>query len=78
MLVPRTEPGALLTEPAAVAARAVAIATERRVSAVDGSLVELDVRSICIHGDTPGAVALARAVRAGLEAAGVGIHPFTV
>jgi len=77
-LTPRSEPGAILTDPATVAARAVAIATENRVGAIDGSVVELRVRSICIHGDTPGAVSLARAVRAGLEMAGVGIHAFTI
>ena len=76
-LVPRSEPGAVIHDPAVVAARSVAIATERRVTAIDGSPVEVDARSICIHGDTPGAVALARAVRAGLEMASVGIHPFT-
>ncbi len=77
-LVPRTEPGSVLTDPAAVAARAVAIATEHRVTAVDGTPVQLVARSICIHGDTPGAVALARAVRAGLEVASVGIHAFVI
>lgn len=77
-LVPRTEPGSVLTDPATVAARAVTIATEHVVTAIDGSTVEVRARSICIHGDTPGAVALARAVRAGLEVAGVGIHPFVV
>lgn len=77
-LVPRSERGAVLTDAGAVVERAVTIATQRRVSSVDGSLVDLDVRSICIHGDTPGAVALAKAARAALEAAGVGIHPFTL
>jgi UPF0271 protein len=76
-LVARSEPDSVLTDPAAVAARAVTIAAERRVGAIDGSVVTLDVRSICIHGDTPGAVALARAVRVGLEVAGIRIHPFT-
>jgi 5-oxoprolinase (ATP-hydrolysing) subunit A len=76
-LLPRTETGSVLTDPAAVAARAVAIATERQVIAVDGSPVAVQARSICIHGDTPGAVALARAVRTGLERASVGIHAFT-
>jgi UPF0271 protein len=76
-LVPRTEPGAVLTDPAVVAARAVGFAVERQVAAVDGTQIAISARSICIHGDTPGAVALARAVRSGLEAAGVGIHPFT-
>ena len=41
-----------------VAARAVAIATEHSVTAVDGTVVKVEARSICIHGDTPGAVAL--------------------
>jgi UPF0271 protein len=75
-LLPRSESGAVLIEPAAVAARAVAIATERSVTAVDGTPVKVDARSICIHGDTPGAVALARAVRDALTDAGVGIHSF--
>jgi UPF0271 protein len=77
-LVPRTEPGSVLTDPAVVAARAVALATEHTVTAVDGSAVAVHARSICIHGDTPGSVALAWAVRAGLEMADVGVHPFTM
>ena len=77
-LVARAEPGSVLTDPAVVAARAVALATERTVTAVDGSVVRVHARSICIHGDTPGSVALARAVRAGLEVADVGLHPFTL
>ncbi len=76
-LVPRSQPESVITDPTQVAARAVAIATEHRVIAIDGTVVDVRARSICIHGDTPGAVGLARAVRAGLEIAGVGIHPFT-
>ncbi len=75
-LVSRSEPGAVLTDPATVAARAVAIATEHSVTAVDGTVVKVEARSICIHGDTPAAVALARAVRDALDNAGVGIHSF--
>ncbi|WP_040337223.1 LamB/YcsF family protein [Candidatus Blastococcus massiliensis] len=70
-LVPRGEPGALVQDPAAVAARAVRMAVEGTVVAVDGSTVPAQVESVCVHGDTPGAVELARAVRAALEAAGV-------
>jgi UPF0271 protein len=77
-LVPRSEPGAVITDPATVADRAVAIATEHRVTAIDGSQVCIRARSICIHGDSPGAVAMARAVRAGLEVASVGLHPFSL
>jgi UPF0271 protein len=46
------------------------------VIAVDGSTVDLDARSLCVHGDTPGAVELARAVRAALLAAGVELRSF--
>lgn len=77
-LVPRSEAGAVISDPATVAARAVSIAVEHRVTAVDGSAVELRARSICIHGDTPGAVAIAGAVRAGLEVASVGLHSFAL
>ncbi len=76
-LVPRPEPDSVLTDPADVAARAVRIATDHEVVAVDGTVVALHVRSLCVHGDTPGAVALAGAIRAALEVAGVGVHPFT-
>jgi UPF0271 protein len=75
-LVSRREPGAVLHDPQRVAARAVRMATEHRVESVDGSQVEVDVRSLCVHGDTPGAVDLARRVRAALEEAGVTLEPF--
>jgi UPF0271 protein len=77
-LVPRSEPGALVVDPAEVAARAVRLATEHVVTAVDGTNVTVEARSLCLHGDTPGAVDLARAVRDALDDAGVGVHPFTV
>jgi len=48
------------------------------VIAIDGSEIEVEARSICIHGDTEGAVELAREVRSALEAASVGVHPFVV
>ncbi|MEE1617667.1 LamB/YcsF family protein [Brachybacterium sp. J153] len=70
-LMPRTQPGAVLADEGAVLAQALSIATERRVRAADGSLLDLPVRTLCLHGDTPGAVALARAVRDRLTAAGV-------
>jgi UPF0271 protein len=76
-LVPRTEPGAVLDDPDRVVAQALRIADRDEVVAVDGSVVPLpDVRSICVHGDTPGAVALATRVRAALVAAGVDVAPF--
>ncbi|WP_114856177.1 LamB/YcsF family protein [Brachybacterium sp. YJGR34] len=70
-LAPRHEPGAVLTDPVAVAAQATSIATERGARTADGTWVPLDVRTLCLHGDTPGAIALARAVRARLLDEGV-------
>ncbi|MEU4639706.1 5-oxoprolinase subunit PxpA [Micromonospora sp. NPDC023814] len=75
-LVPRTAPGALVTDPEEVAARAVRMATERTVVAVDGSVVPCPVESICLHGDAPGAVRCAELVRAALIDAGVTLTPF--
>jgi UPF0271 protein len=76
-LLPRGEPGAVLTDPARVAARAVAMAAGDAIVAADGERVSVDPRSICIHGDTPGSVALAHSIRDALEAAGARLTPFT-
>lgn len=65
-LVPRSRPDALVHDPAAVVERAARMAVDGEVVAVDGSVIACPVRSICVHGDTPGAVELARAVRTGL------------
>ncbi|KKJ93468.1 LamB/YcsF family protein [Micromonospora sp. HK10] len=75
-LVPRGAPDALITDPDQVANRAVRMATERTVVAVDGSVVPCQVESICLHGDTPGAVRCAELVRAALIDAGVTLTPF--
>jgi UPF0271 protein len=70
-LQPRSEPGSLVTDPDAAAAQAASIASAGEVEAADGSRVRLSAESICCHGDTPGAVEIASAVRRALEAAGV-------
>ncbi|MDG4834600.1 LamB/YcsF family protein [Solwaraspora sp. WMMD1047] len=75
-LVPRSAPDALVTAADEVARRAVRMATEQTVLAVDGSVVPVPVESICLHGDTPGAVALAAQVRAALTSTGVPLAPF--
>lgn len=75
-LVPRSQEGAVLHDPAAVVAQAVRLATLKEVVAVDGSVVPVQADSLCIHGDTPGAVDIAAAVRQGLEQAGVQIEAF--
>jgi UPF0271 protein len=75
-LVSRREPGAVLDDADEVVARCVRLATEGTILAVDGSAVEVDARSLCLHGDTPGAVDLARRVRRALEEAGVEVTSF--
>ena len=69
-LVPRGRPGAVVHEPEAVLARAVRMAREQQVTAESGETVQVRARSLCVHGDTPGAVTHARAVRGALEGAG--------
>jgi UPF0271 protein len=76
-LVPRSQPGALLHEPEEVTARVLRLVTDGVVRAVDGSDVPVRAESACVHGDSPGAVAMARAVRTGLEKAGVPVRAFT-
>ena len=74
-LVSRRRPEAIVHAPDAVVARVVRMAKERTVVAVDGSVVPLDVDTICVHGDTPGAADLAARIRQALEAAGVEVKP---
>ena len=75
-LVPRREPGAVLHDPEEVARRCVRMTTRGEVEAVDGSVVAVQAASLCVHGDSPGAVAMARAVRAQLEEAGATVAAF--
>ena len=75
-LVSRREAGAVLTDAGQVAERCVAMVKEGRVEAIDGSVVEVHADSICVHGDTPGATALASAVRRALTDADVTLRPF--
>jgi UPF0271 protein len=73
-LTPRSRKGAVIHDTSSVVARAVRMATEGAVTAMDGTEITLHVQTICTHGDTPGAQELARAIRAGLERAGVAIE----
>jgi UPF0271 protein len=75
-LVSRSQRGAVLHDPDVVARRAVRMATNGRLTAVDGSEVDVAARSLCVHGDTPEAVAIATAVRRALETAGITVQPF--
>jgi UPF0271 protein len=75
-LVPRTEPDAVVDDPYEVVARAAGIAVHQRVTARDGSSITVAARSVCVHGDTPGAVYLASEIRRTLTDAGVTLAPF--
>jgi 5-oxoprolinase (ATP-hydrolysing) subunit A len=75
-LVSRRQPGAVLHDPELVAARMVRLVTEGRLTAVDGTEIEVRADSICTHGDSPGAVEMARALRTALTGAGIEIAPF--
>ncbi|MDP9240795.1 MAG: LamB/YcsF family protein [Actinomycetota bacterium] len=75
-LLSRLVPGAVLDNPSEIAARVLQMAISGTAVAVDGTVVEVAARSVCVHGDTPGALAIARAVRAALAAASVTLAPF--
>jgi UPF0271 protein len=75
-LVPRTETGALLHDPEEISARMVGMVTAGRMRSVEGGEIAVSARSICVHGDTPGAVAMAVALRRALIEAGVEIRAF--
>jgi UPF0271 protein len=74
-LVNRRLPGAIIHDPEQVATRCLRMAREGVVEAVDGSLVPLDPHTICVHGDTPGTVELARRISETLLAGGVELLP---
>ena len=75
-LLSRRLAGAVLHDPAEVAARMLRLATEGVVTAIDGSTLHIAADSVCVHGDSPGAVAMARAVRALFERSGVVVRAF--
>lgn len=75
-LVNRRQEGAVISEPKVVLARCIRLVTEGLVTAMDGTQVPVRAASLCLHGDTAGALRLARRVRDGLAEAGVGLAPF--
>lgn len=76
-LVSRREPGAVLHDPERVAQRMLRLVEDGVVEAIDGSQAQLRPDSICVHGDSPGALEMARQVRRTLERAGVALRPFS-
>jgi 5-oxoprolinase (ATP-hydrolysing) subunit A len=75
LLVPRSEPGAVIHDPERIARRAVILANDAEISAVDGTVIKSAARSLCLHGDTEGAVSIARHMHDLLTAAGIAIAP---
>ena len=73
-LVPRTRPDALLDDPNEAAPRVVRMLREGKVRSVDGADIDVRAETVCVHGDTPGAVDFARVLRSRLEKEGVGIR----
>lgn len=76
-LVSRREPGAVLHDPAEIAERVLTMITAGRVTAADGTDIAISAESVCVHGDSPGAVRIASAVRDRLVGAGVRPAPFS-
>jgi UPF0271 protein len=74
-LVPRSQPGSVLHDTNEVVERSLRLATEGKVTAISGETITLEADTICLHGDTPGAVHLARALREAFERAGVRPEP---
>ncbi|WP_347266895.1 5-oxoprolinase subunit PxpA [Paracoccus sp. (in: a-proteobacteria)] len=75
-LAPRGQPGAVLHDPEAISARMLRLVRTGRIAAQDGTEIALEAQSICVHGDSPAAVAIAARLRADLSAAGVSLAAF--
>lgn len=74
-LAPRSEPGAVLRDREMIAERAVRLAERGEIAAADGTVFSSSARSLCIHGDTPDAVEIARHLRRALNGAGIAVTP---
>lgn len=75
-LVSRREAGAVLHDTAKIADRMVQLAREGTLEAIDGNIIKIEAQSICVHGDSPGAVAIAQEIRRRFEAEGIEIRSF--
>jgi UPF0271 protein len=75
-LVSRRKPGAVLHDTAQIAERVVRMVQDRAVVSVSGKTIKVQLDTVCIHGDTPGAVEIARAVRQALKDSGIEVRPF--
>ncbi len=76
-LVSRHQPGAVIKDPEKVAERALRMAAEGVVIAINGASVPIEAQTLCVHGDTPSAADLVKSIRQTLEAEGVAVQPMT-
>lgn len=75
-LVPRSQPGAVIDEPRLMAERVIGMVQKKTVQTIDGAEISFNARTICVHGDTRGAVEAIRTIRAALEQKQIVIRPF--
>lgn len=75
LLVPRGVPGAVVSDPAEVAEISLRVAVEQKMIADDGTVIDLEAQTLCVHGDTPTALELVKAIRKGLTENGVEVAP---
>ncbi len=76
-LVSRSKPGAVLHDAKAIAARVVRMVQDRAIVAASGKIIKVPVDTVCIHGDTPGAVDIARSIRQALQEQNIDVAPFS-
>jgi UPF0271 protein len=74
-LTPRSQPGAVIKDAAVVVERAVRMASEKKVVAIDGTVIDLQIDTICVHGDNPSAVEIVKKIKSELAREGVEIKP---
>ncbi len=75
-LVPRSRAGAVIHDVAEVAERVLSMVKTGRVASIDGAEVPITARTVCVHGDTPGAVEMIKLIRKRLESEGIAFEPF--
>ena len=75
-LVPRKQAGAVIHDLDAVTAQVLGMVKDSTVTALDGTVVKIGAQTVCVHGDTPNAVAMIKSIRAGLSAEGIAVRAF--
>ena len=74
--MPRKQAGSVIHDVNLCAERVLSMVKDKKVTAIDGTVIPISAQTICVHGDTPGAVDMIKAIRAKLEQAGVTLKPF--